>query len=217
MIDIKICGLKDIGHLNLLGELGVAYAGLVFFPKSPRYIPAEPAHQLSAHKPPALNLVGLFVNPSDEEIAHILPHVKLDMIQLHGDESPARVRAIRSKFHLPVMKALSLAGEDDLSCVPMFEQVADWLLFDAKAPENSHIPGGNGRAFDWTLLKNKKFARPWMLSGGLHAGNVAAALDQLRDNMPHALDVSSGVESGRGIKDSEKIREFVQMVKSRSD
>lgn len=214
MIDIKICGIKTLDQMALLGELGVAYAGLVFFPKSPRYIPAEPAHQLSAHKPPALNLVGLFVNPSDEEIAHILPHVKLDMIQLHGDESPARVRAIRSKFHLPVMKALSLAGEDDLSRVPMFEQVADWLLFDAKAPENSHIPGGNGRAFDWTLLKNKKFARPWMLSGGLNSRNVTAALDQLRDNPPAAVDVSSGVEVDRGVKDLDKIKEFVSSVRA---
>ncbi len=214
MTDIKICGIKAPEHIALLGELGVAYAGLVFYPKSPRYIHTELASQLSTQKPRALNLVGLFVNPSDEEIARSLTKVKLDMIQLHGDESPARVQSIRSSFHLPVMKALSLADEDDLSCVPTFEQVADWLLFDAKAPTNSHIPGGNGRAFDWTILKNKKFNRPWMLSGGLNSRNVTAALDQLRDNPPAAVDVSSGVEVDRGVKDLDKIKEFVSSVRA---
>ena len=130
---------------------------------------------------------------------------------MHGHETPARVQAIKSRFKIPVIKAFAISAVDDLAQVAEYIPVIDWLLFDAKAPASSNIAGGNGVAFDWMILKDKKFQKPWMLSGGLTPDNVAEALKILN---PDAVDVSSGVESSRGVKDAQKVRDFISAVKT---
>lgn len=208
---IKICGIKTPEILSVTAGAGARFAGFVFVPESPRYIHPEQARLLSRQLPTGLRSVGLFMNPTDENLSHILGVVSLDFIQLHGDESPARVQAIKSRFQLPVIKAFAISAATDLDQVAAYVTVIDWILFDAKAPASSNIAGGNGIAFDWTILKGKTFAKPWMLSGGLTPDNVAEALSILK---PDAVDVSSGVESTRGVKDAQKIRDFIAAVKT---
>jgi len=140
----------------------------------------------------------------------VIPRLTPGLIQLHGTETPQRVAAIKARFGLPVMKALKIAGPEDLEPLPLYEDVADWILFDAKAPSGSTLPGGNGVVFDWNVLKSVKPRRPWMLSGGLTPENVGEALKVLK---PHAVDVSSGVEDAPGRKNADKIRAFIQAVK----
>jgi len=210
MTSIKICGIKTPEILSVAASAGARFAGFVFVPQSPRYIHPEQARLLSRQLPTGLRSVGLFVDPSDEDLAHILGAVSLDFIQLHGDESPARVQAIKSRFNIPVIKAFAISAADDLDQVAAYIPVIDWILFDAKAPASSNIAGGNGVAFDWAILKDRTFAKPWMLSGGLTPENVADALNILS---PDAVDVSSGVESSRGIKDAQKVRDFIAAVK----
>lgn len=210
MVDVKICGLKDPSHLDVAATSGARFAGLVFYPKSPRYIDPELARLISRAAPTGLRMVGLFVDPDDATLDRVLAAVPLDMIQLHGSEPPARVAAIKARYHLPVIKAIPVATRDDLAPVPSYEQVADWLLFDAKAPATATLPGGNGRNFDWSILRGKSFARPWMLSGGLTADNVGDALSLLR---PDAVDVSSGVEKEPGHKDPLLIKAFITNVR----
>ncbi len=208
MTDVKICGLKDPSHLRLAAETGARYAGLVFFPKSPRHLDRDAAAALARHAPRTLTLTGLFVDPDEDFLAEMLRSVPFTMIQLHGKESPRRVQDIRARTGLPVMKALSIAGPEDLPTLADYEAVADWILFDAKS--DSALPGGNGLVFDWQILKNVRPRKPWMLSGGLTPQNVAAALSVLQ---PDAVDVSSGVEDAPGIKSPDKIKAFIQAVK----
>lgn len=205
MSDVKICGLSTPDALTAAIEAGADFVGFVFHPKSPRFVSLEVAAYLASYVPAHVRKVGLFVDPSDELLQQTLDAVRLDMLQLHGHESPGRVMEIKHQFGVPVMKALSVATEDDLAMVPGFEVAADWLLFDAKGTPD--MPGGNGLPFDWTLLKDFASSRPWMLAGGLTAENVAQALSVLD---PDAVDVSSGVESAPGIKDADKIRAFVK-------
>lgn len=211
MTDVKICGIRKPEHLETGYKHGARYAGFVFFDKSPRFIEPELARILSRSAPTGLKLVGLFVDPDDATLERVLSAVPLDMVQLHGKEPPVRVQEIHSRTLLPVMKAIPVATAADLSSIASYEAVADWLLFDAKAPPTSSIPGGNGVSFDWTLLKGQSFRKPWMLSGGLHSGNVGDALSVLQ---PDAVDVSSGVESSPGEKDSLKIAEFLQAARN---
>lgn len=210
MTDVKICGLKDLNHLTIAAASGARYAGYVFFPRSPRHLSRDQAASLVRQSPAPLTPVGLFVDPDDELLGDILGAVPLRVIQLHGKESPKRVAEIKTRYQLPVMKAISIAGPEDLDLLPQFEQVADWILFDAKAPAGADLPGGNGAVFDWTILKNISPRKPWMLSGGLTAQNVAEALKVLK---PDAVDVSSGVEEIPGLKSPDKIRAFIQAVK----
>jgi phosphoribosylanthranilate isomerase len=210
MTSIKICGIKTPDILSVASGAGARFAGFVFVPQSPRYIHPEQARLLSRQLPTGLRSVGLFTNPTDEELSHILGSVSLDFIQLHGDESPARVQAIKSRFHIPIIKAFAISSPDDVQQIMTYQPFIDWILCDAKAPPTSSIAGGNGVAFDWMILKDKKFDRPWMLSGGLTAENVKEALSILT---PDAVDVSSGVESSRGVKDAQKIRDFIAAVK----
>lgn len=211
MTNIKICGIKTPEILSVAASAGARFAGFVFVPQSPRYIHPEQARLLSRQLPTGLRSVGLFVDPSDEDLAHILGAVSLDFIQLHGNENPARVQAIKSRFNIPVIKAFAISAADDLDQVAAYIPVIDWILFDAKAPASSNIAGGNGVAFDWAILKDKNFAKPWMLSGGLTPENVADALSILS---PDAVDVSSGVESSRGVKDAQKVRDFIAAAKT---
>lgn len=204
---VKICGLKDSENLKAAIDAGAAFVGFVFFEGSPRNIDFHTAANLRQLTPESVKAVGLFVNPDDETLEKFAVGLKLDMIQLHGDETPDRVMDIKRAFGIPVMKAIRIGDKDDLQQLDEFQPVADWLLFDVKV-EGEH--GGTGKSFDWSLLRRRKIEKPWMLSGGLNAGNVASALGILR---PKAVDVSSGVEIERGVKDAAKIRAFIEKVK----
>lgn len=210
MTDVKICGLSTPKTLKAAIEGGARHVGFVFYPPSPRNVTLEQAAELSALTPPSVRRVGLFVDPTNKDLEKTLQHVQLDIIQLHGNEKPERVSDIKDRFQKPVMKALRIATKYDLEDIPDYEAVADWLLFDAK-PQDADLPGGTGESFDWSVLKGLTFSKPWMLSGGLDAENVTEALSILK---PKAVDVSSGVESERGIKDAEKIKEFIETVKT---
>ncbi len=186
---------------------GAAYVGFVCFPPSPRNVSVEAAAALAAQVPPGVCKVVLTVDPDDASLDAITASVPVDMIQLHGKESPARVREVRARTGLPVMKAVGIADRGDLAQVQTYGAVADQLLVDAKPPRDAVIPGGNGLAFDWTLLSGLRFPVPWMLAGGLTAENVAEAL---RLTGARQVDVSSGVERAKGVKDPELIAGFLR-------
>jgi len=210
MTSVKICGLCTPETLACAVSSGARYVGFVFYPPSPRNVSFDIAWNLARAVPTGVRSVGLFVNPSDEELERILTGIQLDMVQLHGDESPGRINEIKERFSMPVIKAIRVASEDDLSDVEGYESAADWLLFDAK-PAGAKLPGGTGESFDWNILKDRDFKKPWMLSGGLDASNVKDALNILK---PNSLDISSGVESAPGIKDTAKIKSFIDAVKA---
>ncbi len=203
---VKICGLREPEHVVVAAEAGAAYIGLVFFEKSPRHVSIAEARNLALEVPPGVAKVALVVNASDEDLRAILDRVPLDMLQLHGRETPARVAEIRARFGLPVMKALGVAEASDLAVLPDYEAVADQILLDAKAPKGAALPGGNGLAFDWRLVAGQVFEKPWMLAGGLTPDNVAEAIARTGARQ---VDVSSGVESAPGVKDPALIRAFI--------
>ena len=209
----KICGLSRTEDVAAAAKGGAAYMGFVFFQKSPRAVTPAVAGALAAEVPPGICKVGLFVNMDDADLDAVLAAVPLDMLQLHGSETPERVAQIKARTGLPVMKALAIAEAGDLAAARAYEKVADWLLFDAKPPKSlaNALPGGNGLVFDWTLLTGFESACPWMLSGGLDADNVAEAV---RISGARAVDVSSGVESEPGLKDPDRIRAFAASARS---
>jgi phosphoribosylanthranilate isomerase len=204
---VKICGLRDAASVATAVEAGARYLGFVFFAKSPRNIAVAQARDLAVEVPMGVAKVALVVNATDAELAEIVEAVPLDMLQLHGAETPARVAEIRARFGLPVMKAIGVAEAADLAQIPGYEAVADQILLDAKAPKGAVLPGGNGLAFDWRLVKDHKFSKPWMLAGGLTPENVAEAV---RLTGALQVDVSSGVESSAGVKDAALIRAFLR-------
>jgi phosphoribosylanthranilate isomerase len=208
---IKICGLNTPEALDVALESGADMVGFVFFPPSPRHIGPELARNLSARVKGQAAKVALIVDASNEFLSMVVDALKPDILQLHGKETPERVGMIRSRFGLPVMKALPIAVRADLSPIRQYAQVADRLLFDARAPENATRPGGLGKTFDWTLLKGLDVKLPYMLSGGLDAGNVAEAL---RITRAPGVDVSSGVERMPGVKDVAKIRAFIRTARA---
>lgn len=203
---MKICGLRTPAHVSAVARAGAAYAGFVFFPKSPRNVTLPEARLAAMAAPPGLAKVALTVDADDAALDAIVAAVPLDMLQLQGRESPDRVAEVRARYGLPVIKAIGLADEGDLSAIFAFSSVADQLLIDAKPPGGADLPGGNGLAFDWRLLAGRRWLRPWMLAGGLTAENVAEAV---RLTGARQVDVSSGVESGPGVKDPGKIAAFV--------
>ncbi len=204
---VKICGLRDGASIQVAAKAGARYVGFVFFEKSPRNVSIEQAAKLAHEVPIGVAKVALTVNASDEFMDALTSAVPLDMLQLHGSESPARVAEIRSRYGLPVMKALGIAEADDLAAIAPYEAVADQILLDAKPQKGAVLPGGNGHAFDWTLLKARQWQKPWMLAGGLTMGNVAAAIEQSGASQ---LDLSSGVESAPGMKDPALIKAFIE-------
>ncbi len=208
-VAVKICGLNDASGVAAAVEGGAAFVGFVFFPASPRYVEPETAASLGARVPKTIVKVGLVVDADDATLERVVAHSRIDLIQLHGDETPARVAEIRSRFGLPVMKAIPVATAADVNRAGDFEPVADRLMFDARAPKDATRPGGNARPFEWTLLKGRDFAKPWMLAGGLTAANVAEAV---RASGARAVDVSSGVEAAPGRKSAEKISEFLRIA-----
>ncbi|AQS48388.1 N-(5'-phosphoribosyl)anthranilate isomerase [Thioclava nitratireducens] len=211
---VKICGLRKAEDIAAAVEAGARYVGFVFFPKSPRHLEIAEARELAQEVEPGIAKVGLVVNPSDELLTEITEAVPLDMIQLHGSETPERVSEIRAKFGLPVMKAVGVADAADLPKIADYEAVADQILLDAKPPKEAELPGGNGLSFDWRLIAGRKWEKPWMLAGGLTPENVAEAILLAGARQ---VDVSSGVESAPGVKDPEKIRAFVHAARQGAD
>lgn len=203
---VKICGLREPAHVAAAVEAGAAYVGFVFFAKSPRNISLADAAALAAHVPPGVAKVALTVNATDAELDAITAAVPLDMLQLHGGESLERVAEVKARFGLPVMKAVGVAERADLAVLDLYQGVADQILVDAKPPKGAALPGGNGLAFDWTLMLGRVWRRPWMLAGGLTPENVALAV---RSTNARQVDVSSGVEVAPGIKDEALIRAFI--------
>lgn len=191
-------------------EAGADMVGLVFFPASPRNIALADAGPLAARARGRAKVVALSVSANDRLIEEIDAAVAPDFHQLHGNETPARTEEIRKRTRRPVIKAIPVERDDDLVSVPSYEEVADWVLFDAKAPKDAVRPGGHGRTFDWSILRNFRRSKPMMLSGGINAANVGEAIVEVR---PDAVDVSSGVESVPGIKDPEKIFAFVRAAR----
>lgn len=205
-VSVKICGLTESAGLAAAVKAGARYVGFVFFSKSPRNVSPELAAELAAQVPIGIAKVGLFVNPDDAHLGAVLAKVPLDLIQLHGAETPARVAEVKALTGLPVIKAVGLAEPADLDALWDYGLVADMLLIDAKPPRGAVLPGGNGLAFDWRLLAGRQILKPWLLAGGLTPDNVAEALRLTR---APGVDVSSGVESAPGIKDPDRIRALI--------
>jgi phosphoribosylanthranilate isomerase len=207
---VKICGLKTPDALDAALEAGADMVGFVFFPPSPRNLGIEAARTLGERVKGRAKKVALSVDAPDAELDRVVEALKPDMLQLHGGETPERVAAVRSRFRLPVMKALPIEQKSDLAPIRIYEKVADWLVFDGRAPREATRPGGLGKTFDWTVLENLSLEVPFMLSGGLDASNVAEAL---RITRAPAVDVSSGVERAPGEKDPDKIRAFIRAAR----
>jgi phosphoribosylanthranilate isomerase len=207
---VKICGLSTPETLDVALDAGADLVGFVFFPPSPRNLDMATARALGRRVAGRAGKVALAVDPDDTLLAAIVEALEPDMLQLHGREPPERVTAVKSRFGLPVMKALPVADAADLAAVPVYAAVADRLLFDARAPREANRPGGLGQPFDWRLLANLDPGVQFMLSGGLDPDNVATALAVTR---APGVDVSSGVERAPGIKEADKIRAFVRAAR----
>jgi phosphoribosylanthranilate isomerase len=206
-VRVKICGLKTPGDVAAAAAAGAAYAGFNFFPKSPRSVTSVQARGLALSAPEGLCKVALVVDADDAMLDAILSEVPLDMLQLHGHETPARVAEVKARYGLPVMKVIGVATEADLAPLLDYQLVSDQILVDAKAPEGAVLPGGNGLTFDWRLLVGRKWLKPWMLAGGLTPDNVGQAIQRTGARQ---VDVASGVESAPGVKDAGKIAAFVE-------
>lgn len=208
---VKICGLKTDEAMRAALDAGADLVGLVFHAKSPRNVSIETAEPLADLARGRAEIVALVVDPTDETLRAIVDTIRPGIIQLHGNETPERVREIRETFGLRVMKAIQIGSRADAEQARAYADAADLLLFDAKAPPQSDIPGGNGEVFDWTLIEAVKAVRPWVLAAGLTPTNVAEAI---RKTGAPTVDVSSGVERSRGEKAPELIRAFVKAAKS---
>ena len=209
---VKICGLTRAEDVVAAASAGASYVGFVFYPPSPRALTPDLARDLALSTPPGVIKVALVVD-ADAALLDTLADLPLDMIQLHGRETPERVREVRARLGLPVMKAIGIRTRNDLEAIDRFAGVADQLLIDAKPPEGATRPGGNALAFDWRLIAGRRWPVPWLLAGGLTPDNVA---DAVRLTGATQLDVSSGVERSPGIKDPEKIRAFVAAARNAS-
>jgi phosphoribosylanthranilate isomerase len=209
-VSVKICGLSTAEALEVALDAGADMVGFVFFPPSPRNISFKTAAALEARVSGRAKKIALSVDADDTLLSYVVDALGPDMLQLHGNESPLRVAAIKARFNLPVMKAIAVETRADLAATARYAAVADHLLFDARAPREATRPGGLGKPFDWRLLENLNPGVPFMLSGGLDAGNVGEALRLTRAG---GVDVSSGVERAPGEKDADKIRAFVRAAR----
>jgi phosphoribosylanthranilate isomerase len=212
-VEVKICGVNSADGVAAAVANGARHLGFNFYPPSPRAIDGVRAAELARAVPAGITKVGLFVDARDETIAEVLAQAPLDMLQLHGDETPRRVKDIRRRFGLPVMKAVRLASATDVAAADAYLAAADRLLFDAKPPPEMKgaLPGGNAISFDWSLIAGRSWSLPWVLSGGLNAGNLAAAVAATHAT---SVDVSSGVEESPGRKSPEKIAAFLRLAAS---
>jgi phosphoribosylanthranilate isomerase len=203
---VKICGLSTRETLDAALDAGADMVGFVFFPPSPRHIALDTARELGRQVRDRAQKVALTVDADDATLAAIVEALQPVILQLHGHETPARVAEVKRKFGREVMKALPVERAADLAILPDYATVADRILFDARPPKGATRPGGLGAVFDWRLLENLDLKLPFMVSGGLHAGNVVEAICVTR---AHGVDISSGVERAPGVKDVEMIREFI--------
>jgi phosphoribosylanthranilate isomerase len=208
---VKICGLSTRETLDVALDAGADMVGFVFFPPSPRHLSLETARDLGEHAKRRASKVALTVDADDATLANLVEALQPDMLQLHGSESVARLRDIKQKFGLPVMKAIAVEAAADLAPLPGYGAVADAILFDARAPKEATRPGGLGAAFDWHVLEHLDLKLPFMVSGGLNAGNVGQAVRVTRAG---GVDVSSGVERTPGVKDPEMIRAFIRAARA---
>ncbi len=206
MADAKICGLSTAESVTAAVEAGARFIGFVFYPPSPRAVTTAQAAALAVEVPPGIGKVGLLVDPTDEDIDAVTATVPLDFIQVHKVSDRDRLGVIRARAGLPLIVAQAVETTDDVDAGLAFVGVADMLLFDAKPAQDATLPGGNGVAFDWRLLANRRIPVPWMLAGGLTPDNVAQGV---RLTGTRIVDVSSGVESAPGVKDADAIRAFV--------
>ena len=211
-VDAKICGVSDRAAIDASVASGARYVGFVFYPRSPRYVTPGQAAELSELLPERVTPVALVVDSDDDLIAEINVQAGVSMFQLHGSETPERVAEIKSRTGKCVIKVIKVSTAKDIEAVGAYQDAADMLLFDAKPPPlmANALPGGNAVSFDWTLLAGRNWPLPWMLSGGLGPDNVAEAI---RVSGAPAVDVSSGVESAPGVKDAERIAEFLAAVR----
>jgi len=205
-VAVKICGLSTPDGVAAAVRHGARFVGFVFFPPSRRDVTPALAGALSALVPEGVAKVGLFVDADDDTLAAALAGAPLDLLQFHGEETPQRVAAVKRRFGKPIMKAIPVAAAADLAAAERYYGVADRLLFDAKPPKDAVVPGGNGLVFDWQLLGERRWPLPWMLSGGLTPENLGEAA---RITHAEMLDVSSGVERAPGVKDPDKIAQFL--------
>ena len=208
---VKICGLSTRETLDVALLAGADMVGFVFFPPSPRHLTLEIARDLGRQAKGRAVKVALTVDADDATLGNIVETLRPDILQLHGKETVARLRDIKQTFGLPVMKALAVETAADLAALPGYAAVADRILFDARAPKDATRPGGLGAVFDWHVLERLDLALPYMVSGGLHAGNVA---DAVRVTRAGGVDVSSGVERAPGVKDPDMIREFLRAARA---
>ncbi len=210
-ISVKICGLSRPEHVAAAAEAGAKYVGFVFFEKSPRNVTLDTARTLALATPAGVAKVALVVNADDAFLDELTATVPLDMMQLHGQESPARVAEIKARYGLPVMKAVGIGSAEDLPQLDAYARVADQILVDTKAPKGADRPGGNGAPFDWSLIAGRRWPVPWMLAGGLTTDNVA---DAVRATGTRQIDLSSAVETAPGQKDTRLIRGFLAAARA---
>jgi len=210
-VTAKICGINDPVAMETAVAGGASHVGLVFYPPSPRAVNAAQAADLATIAAGRATRTGLFVDPDNRLIDDVLARVPLELLQLHGKESPARVAAIRERTGCKVMKAIRVGDAGDIDGASDYLAVADWLMFDALPPSGmkNALPGGNAVSFDWTLLSGRDWPLPWMLAGGLTVGNVA---DAVRLSGARVVDTSSGVEDAPGRKNPEKIKALLAAV-----
>jgi phosphoribosylanthranilate isomerase len=208
---VKICGLSTRETLDVALDAGADMVGFVFFPSSPRHLSLGMARELGKRATGRASKVALTVDADDATLANLIEALQPDILQLHGKETVARLRDIKQTFGLPVMKAIAVATPADLASLPGYAAVADRILFDAHAPKGATRPGGLGAVFDWHVLESLDLKLPFMVSGGLNAGNVAEAVRVTRTG---GVDVSSGVERTPGIKDPEMIRAFIRAARA---
>jgi phosphoribosylanthranilate isomerase len=208
---VKICGLSTRETLDVALQAGADMVGFVFFPPSPRHIGLNTARDLGRLAKGRAMKVALTVDADDATLANIVEALQPDILQLHGKETVARLRDIKQRFGLQIMKAMAVEAPADLATLPGYAAVADRILFDARAPKEATRPGGLGAVFDWRLLEKLNLGAPFMVSGGLHAGNVAEAVRVTRAG---GVDVSSGVERASGVKDPEMIRAFIRAARA---
>jgi phosphoribosylanthranilate isomerase len=210
-VSVKICGITSPDAIDATVAAGATYGGLVFHPKSPRFVSLEQAAALAARMRGRLKIVALITDMDDAGIEALVKSVRLDFLQLHGVESARRTAYIRGKFGVPVIKALAVADSTDLAAAAEYANAVDMLMFDARPPVGASRPGGHGAAFDWKILAGRSFTKPWFLAGGLDPENIARAIELSGASQ---VDVSSGVESAPGVKDAARIAAFVTNAKS---
>ncbi len=207
---VKICGITEEESLKAAIEAGADFIGFVFFEKSPRNISIDKAAALIDMLPKYVNSVALVVNPSKDFLVNIIEKVNPDFVQFHGNEDVELLYWAKDNFNIKIIKAISVKEKEDINQIYIYEDISDWILFDAKVLDNK-LPGGNGVMFDWEILQDVEIEKPWFLAGGLSSDNVAEAIEVIK---PCGVDVSSAVEKSLGKKDIDKIYEFIKLSKN---